>query len=126
MIPGRRALRINVLKFAESRRSKKFSIQGAPDEPSVQARTVFQIVFADGTVMTCLVIDLSETGAAVSADLDPEIGTVCAVGTIVCRVIRRFVGGFAVLGRTEQLLGPGHRRGVERTEARRVDHRHAL
>jgi glyoxylase-like metal-dependent hydrolase (beta-lactamase superfamily II) len=51
VIPGRRALRINVLKFAESRRSKKFSVQGAPDEPSVQARTVFQVVFADGTVM---------------------------------------------------------------------------
>ena len=51
MIPGRRALRINVLKFAESRRSKKFSVQGAPDEPSVQARTVFQVVYADGTVM---------------------------------------------------------------------------
>jgi len=51
MIPGRRALRINALKFAESRRSKKFSVQGAPDEPSVQARTVFQVVFADGTVM---------------------------------------------------------------------------
>ena len=51
MIPGRRPLRINVLKFAESRRSKKFSVQGAPDEPSVQARTVFQIVYADGKVM---------------------------------------------------------------------------
>jgi len=51
MIPGRRALRINVLKFAESRRSKKFSVQGAPDEPSIQARTVFQVVYADGTVM---------------------------------------------------------------------------
>ena len=51
MIPGRRALRINVLKFAESRRSKKFSVQGAPEEPSVQARTVFQVVFAEGTVM---------------------------------------------------------------------------
>src|ERR1700739_341809 len=51
IIPGRRALRINVLKFAESRRSKKFSVQGAPDEPSIQARTVFQVVFADGTVM---------------------------------------------------------------------------
>ncbi len=51
MIPGRRALRINILKFAESHRSKKFSVQGAPDEPSVQARTVFQVVYADGTVM---------------------------------------------------------------------------
>lgn len=51
MMPGRRALRINTLKFAESRRSKKFSVEGAPDEPSIQARTVFQVVFADGTVM---------------------------------------------------------------------------
>lgn len=51
MIPGQRALRVNVLKFAESHRSKKFSVEGAPDEPSIQARTVFQVVFADGTVM---------------------------------------------------------------------------
>jgi len=51
MIPGPRPLRINVVKFAESRRSKKFSVRGAPDEPSVQARTAFQIVYADGTVM---------------------------------------------------------------------------
>ena len=51
MIPGRRPLRINILKFAEGHRSKKFSLQGAPDEPSVQARTVFQVVYADGTVM---------------------------------------------------------------------------
>src|SRR5207247_5105710 len=51
MIPGRDPLRINVLKFAESRRAKKFSVKGAPDEPSVQARTVFQVVYADGYVM---------------------------------------------------------------------------
>ncbi len=67
-----------------------------------------RLMLADGTVMTCLVIDLSETGAAVSADLDPEIGTVCAVGTIVCRVIRRFVGGFAV-----RYVEPQDRRNVE-------------
>src|SRR5256885_9462100 len=51
MIPGRDPLRINVLKFAESRRAKKFSVKGAPDEPSVQARTAFQIVYADGYIM---------------------------------------------------------------------------
>ena len=51
MIPGGAPLRINVLKFAESRRAKKFSVKGAPDEPSVQARTAFQIVYADGYVM---------------------------------------------------------------------------
>jgi glyoxylase-like metal-dependent hydrolase (beta-lactamase superfamily II) len=51
LIPGRAPLRINVLKFAESRRAKKFSVKGAPDQPSVQARTAFQIVYADGTIM---------------------------------------------------------------------------
>jgi glyoxylase-like metal-dependent hydrolase (beta-lactamase superfamily II) len=51
MIPGRRPLRINVLKFAESRRTKNFSVKGAPAVPSVQARTVFQVVYADGYIM---------------------------------------------------------------------------
>jgi glyoxylase-like metal-dependent hydrolase (beta-lactamase superfamily II) len=39
------------VKFAESRRTKNFSVKGAPAEPSVQARTVFQVVFSDGTIM---------------------------------------------------------------------------
>jgi glyoxylase-like metal-dependent hydrolase (beta-lactamase superfamily II) len=51
MIPGRRPLRINVLTFAESRRTKNFSIKGAPAIPSVQARTAFQVVYVDGSVM---------------------------------------------------------------------------
>lgn len=51
LLPGRRPLRINTVKFAESRRSKNFSVKGAPAEPSVQARTAFQVVYADGTVM---------------------------------------------------------------------------
>jgi glyoxylase-like metal-dependent hydrolase (beta-lactamase superfamily II) len=51
LIPGRRPLRLNILKFAESRRTKNFSIKGAPAEPSVQARTAFQVVYADGQIM---------------------------------------------------------------------------
>jgi glyoxylase-like metal-dependent hydrolase (beta-lactamase superfamily II) len=51
LIPGKRPLRINVVKFAESRRTKNFSIKGAPAEPSIQARTAFQVVYTDGTVM---------------------------------------------------------------------------
>lgn len=51
LLPGRRPLRINVLKFAESRRTKNFSVKGEPATPSVQARTVFQVVYADGYVM---------------------------------------------------------------------------
>src|SRR5580658_5915364 len=51
LIPGRRALRVNILKFAESRRTKNFSVKGAPAVPSVQARTAFQVMFADGHIM---------------------------------------------------------------------------
>ncbi len=51
MVPGPRPVRINMLKFAESRRTKNFSVQGAPAEPSVQARTVFQVVYRGGYVM---------------------------------------------------------------------------
>jgi glyoxylase-like metal-dependent hydrolase (beta-lactamase superfamily II) len=51
LIPGSRPLRLNVLKFAESRRTKNFSIKGAPADPSVQARTAFQVMYPDGHVM---------------------------------------------------------------------------
>jgi glyoxylase-like metal-dependent hydrolase (beta-lactamase superfamily II) len=51
LVPGRRPLRLNMQKYAESRRTKNFSVKGAPAEPSVQARTAFQVVYADGTVM---------------------------------------------------------------------------
>src|SRR6201999_626583 len=46
MIPGPRPLRVNVLKVAESRRTKNFAVKGLPAEPSVQARTAYQIVYA--------------------------------------------------------------------------------
>ncbi len=51
LIPGRRPLRINVVKFAESRRTKNFSIKGAAPIPSVQARTAFQVMYPDSTMM---------------------------------------------------------------------------
>src|SRR5215469_1698888 len=58
MIPGAKPLRVNVIKFAESRRTKNFSVKGAPKDPSIQARTAFQIVYPDGTVMLDSGMDL--------------------------------------------------------------------
>ena len=51
MIPGQRAQRVNVVKFAESRRTKNFSVKGAAAEPSVQARTAYQVMYPDGYIM---------------------------------------------------------------------------
>jgi glyoxylase-like metal-dependent hydrolase (beta-lactamase superfamily II) len=59
LIPGRRPLRVNFLKFAESRRTKNFSVKDAPATPSVQARTAFQVMFADGPVMVDAGMDLT-------------------------------------------------------------------
>jgi hypothetical protein len=54
------------------------------------------ILLADGSTTSCLVIDFSDSGVAVSADLYPELGTPLAVGKMVGRVVRRFAEGFAV------------------------------
>jgi hypothetical protein len=54
------------------------------------------IVLADGSTTTCFVIDMSVSGAAVSSELQPAIGTPLAVGRSVGRVVRHFAEGFAV------------------------------
>jgi glyoxylase-like metal-dependent hydrolase (beta-lactamase superfamily II) len=59
LIPGRRPLRVNFLKFAESRRTKNFSVKDAPATPSIQARTAFQVVYPDASVMVDAGMDLA-------------------------------------------------------------------
>jgi hypothetical protein len=54
------------------------------------------IMLADGSILGCFIIDMSESGIAVSADYAPEIGMPLAVGKAVGRVVRRFREGFAV------------------------------
>lgn len=54
------------------------------------------LVLSDGTTTECVVMDVSVSGIAVSADIMPEIGTPVAVGKVVGRVVRHFPEGFAV------------------------------
>ena len=54
------------------------------------------LTLADGAIHECTIIDMSVTGAAVSAELQPEVGTPLAVGACVGRVVRVFPGGLAV------------------------------
>jgi glyoxylase-like metal-dependent hydrolase (beta-lactamase superfamily II) len=58
LVPGPRPVRINFLKFAESRRTKNFSVKDAPATPSVQARTAFQVMYSDSYVMVDAGMDL--------------------------------------------------------------------
>jgi len=61
-----------------------------PEDP------ISTLVFPDGNVLGCFVIDMSGSGVAVSADVVPPLGTVVAVGKVTGRVIRHFDEGFAV------------------------------
>jgi hypothetical protein len=61
-----------------------------------------RLLLADGSVLSCLVIDLSSTGAAVSADVVLPVGAVVALGSLVGRVVRVFGEGFAVTFTTPQ------------------------
>jgi hypothetical protein len=54
------------------------------------------LTFADGTTQACFVIDMSVSGVAVSADMQPRIGTPLAVGACIGRVVRILPDGFAV------------------------------
>lgn len=54
------------------------------------------VIFADGTYRDCFIIDMSATGAAVSADVQPDVGMPLAIGACVGRVVRQFREGFAV------------------------------
>jgi hypothetical protein len=54
------------------------------------------LTFADGSMHSCFVIDMSVSGAALSADVQPEIGTALALGACVGRVVRHLPDGFAI------------------------------
>ena len=72
--------------LADRRAEKRFM----PAEP----RSV--ILLQDGTMLPCLVVDYSASGAAVSADVRPALGDALTVGHVPARVVRLFDVGFAV------------------------------
>ena len=108
LIPGPRPLRLNVLKFAESRRTKNFSVKDAPASPSVQARTAFQLAYADGTVMVDTGMDQSVHrffGRGVEEPYYPD----------AARQVERAVGGARLIVVTHE--HGDHVAGVIRTPA---------
>lgn len=54
------------------------------------------LVTPDGHVQRCFVIDMSRSGAAISADFHPEIGSSILIGKLACHVVRQLEIGFAV------------------------------
>lgn len=84
------------LTWLEKRQKDPTIRDGRKQARIVPASPHSMLTFADGAMKSCFVIDMSPSGAAVSADVQPEIGTPLAVGACVGRVVRHLDGGFAV------------------------------
>jgi hypothetical protein len=61
--------------------------------PRVQSST---LVLPNGTHVTCRVVDMSLSGAAISAATKPAVGTIVTLGKTQGRVVRHLDDGFAV------------------------------
>lgn len=54
------------------------------------------LTLMDGSIHACFIIDMSISGVAVSAQIQPPIGMPLAVGACIGRVVRHLPDGFAV------------------------------
>jgi hypothetical protein len=76
----------HLLGTAEDRRHERL-------EPKNSRTTV---TLPDGTCLTCRIVDLSLSGAAVASDTLPAMGALVTLGKVQGRVVRNLDGGFAV------------------------------
>jgi hypothetical protein len=79
------------------KRQKNPNIRDGRKQPRIIPATPHStLTLADGTIRSCFVVDMSTSGAAISAEVQPPIGMPLAVGACVGRVIRHLPDGFAV------------------------------
>jgi hypothetical protein len=79
------------------KRQKNPSIRDGRKQPRViPASPHSSLTLAEGTIRSCFVVDMSTSGAAISAEVQPPVGMPLAVGACVGRVIRHLPDGFAV------------------------------
>jgi PilZ domain-containing protein len=62
----------------------------------VPRNPVTHLVLPDGTTLTCRLIDMSLSGAAVATEQRPPIGTLVNLGKVQGRVVRHLDQGFAI------------------------------
>jgi hypothetical protein len=113
MTPARRAKMSDQLTWLEKKQKDPRIRDARKDARFVPAEPHSTVTLGDGSTHGCFVIDVSTCGVAVSASLQPPIGTPLAIGSCVGRVVRRLPSGFAV-----QFAEPQNRFKVERLISR--------
>jgi hypothetical protein len=97
MTQSMRARLAEKLIWLEKKTKDPFSISEARQHPRfVPKASQSTLTLADGSVHGCHIVDVSMSGVAVSAEIQPPTGTPLAIGACIGRVIRHFPNGFAV------------------------------
>lgn len=76
----------NVLNLPEDRRHERI----VPRNP------FSHVIFPDGREIRCRIIDVSLSGAAISVDIRPPLGSPVTLGRMRARVVRHFEDGIAL------------------------------
>jgi hypothetical protein len=78
----------NILNLPEDRRHGRF----------IPKKAMARLILANGNNVTCRVMDLSESGAAIaiSPELRPVVGSMVTIGKAQGRVVRHIEDGFAI------------------------------
>jgi hypothetical protein len=78
----------NILNLPEDRRHGRF----------IPRKAMARLILPNGNNVTCHIIDLSESGAAVaiSPELRPVVGAMVTIGKATGRVVRHIEDGFAI------------------------------
>ena len=83
----------NILNLPEDRRHGRF----------VPRKPIARLILPNGTNVTCRVIDLSASGAAIAAEHRPPLKSQVLLGKVQARVVRNLEEGFAIEFVHEQL-----------------------
>jgi hypothetical protein len=86
----------NKLTWLEKKQKDPAIVDIRKDARIIPASPHSTLTLADGSTHGCFIIDMSISGAAVSAQLQPPIGIPLAIGACIGRVVRLLPDGFAV------------------------------
>jgi len=97
MTRSMRAKLAEKLTWLEKKKKDPSSVRGVRKNPRfIPKASQSTLTLADGTVHGCFIIDVSLSGVAVSAQIQPPIGTPLAIGACIGRVNRHMPDGFAI------------------------------
>jgi hypothetical protein len=97
MTRSMRAKLAEKLTWLEKKKKDPSSVRDVRKNPRfIPKASQSTLTLADGTVHGCFIIDVSLSGVAVSAQIQPPIGTPLAIGACIGRVNRHMPDGFAI------------------------------